>query len=161
MLPPWATKPEMILTYVLFLLAGLISIYSEVIRGFIKIVFTVPPSKMRRAWKASSLRIYRTELLMLQRLHGNAYELLLYVVMEVGRMAITGLFVVALLLILTLGMREHNTSPEQLGINAILALVTLPLALAFPLLSLFILCRRLVEFDKRVAYLERKIAQLS
>ncbi|MCX6635909.1 MAG: hypothetical protein NT090_12635 [Acidobacteria bacterium] len=29
MLPPWATKPEMILTYVLFLLAAVISIYSK------------------------------------------------------------------------------------------------------------------------------------
>jgi hypothetical protein len=76
-------------------------------------------------------------------------------------MAINGAFVVALLLILVLGMRERNTSPEQLGITAILALVTLPLALALPLGSIFIQCRHLVQFDKRVAYLEKKIAQLS
>ena len=97
---------------------------------------------------------------MLKRLHGNAYELLLYVVMEVGRMARNGVFVVALLLMIALGIRERNTSFEQLGIAAILALVTLPLALAFPLGSVFIQCKRLVTFDKRVAYLEKKIAEL-
>ena len=160
MIPPWATKPEMILTYALFVLAALISIYSSDIRRFIKIILTVPPNKMRSAWKASNLHAYRTELLMLKRLHGNAYELLLYVVMEVGRMARNGVFVVALLLMIALGIRERNTSFEQLGIAAILALVTLPLALAFPLGSAFIVCKRLVTFDKRVAYLEKKIAQL-
>ena len=160
MIPPWATKPEMILTYALFVLAALISIYSSDIRRFIKIILTVPPNKMRSAWKASNLHAYRTELLMLKRLHGNAYELLLYVVMEVGRMARNGGFVVALLLMIALGIRERNTSFEQLGIAAILALVTLPLALAFPLGSAFIVCKRLVTFDKRVAYLEKKIAQL-
>jgi hypothetical protein len=98
---------------------------------------------------------------MLKRLHGNAYELLLYVVMEVGRMAISATLVVGLLLILVLGMREHNTSPEQLGIAAILVLVAVPLALALPLGSIFIQCRRLVQFDKRVAYLEKKLVQLS
>src|ERR1022692_3360165 len=98
MIPPWATKPEMILTYALFVLAALISIYSSNIRRFIKIIFTVPPNKMRSAWKASRLLSYQTELSMLKRLHGNAYELLLYVVMEVVRLAINGAFVVALLL---------------------------------------------------------------
>src|ERR1022692_1224720 len=114
---------------------------------------------MRRAWKASNLHAYRTELLMLKRLHGNAYELLLYVVMEVVRLAINGAFVVALLLILALGMRERHTSVEQLGTATILAFVTLPLALAFPLGSVFNVCKRLVTFDKRVAYLEKKIAE--
>jgi hypothetical protein len=50
MLPAWATKPEMIVTYFLFVLAALISIYSSAIRGFITILLTVPPSKVRRAY---------------------------------------------------------------------------------------------------------------
>jgi hypothetical protein len=160
MIPPWATKPEMILTYLLFILAGLISVYSSDIRRFIKIIFTVPPNKMRSAWKTSNLRFYEKDLLTLKRLHGNAYELLLYVLIEVGGMAITGAFVVALLLILALEMRQRSTSPEELGLTSTLALVTLPLALAFPLGNVFTQCKRLANFDKRVAYLEKKIAEL-
>ena len=122
MIPPWATKPEMVLTYILFILAGLISVYSSDIRRFIKIIFTVQPNKIRSAWKASNLRIYENDLLTLKRLHGNAYELLLYVIIEVGRMAIVGVFVVALLLTLALGMRQRSTFPEEVSLNGIIAL---------------------------------------
>jgi hypothetical protein len=161
MLPAWATKPEMIVTYFLFVLAALISIYSVAIRQFLKILFTVPPSKIGRAWRKASLRGYETELLKLKRLHGNAYELLLYAIIEIGRMAISAAFVVALLLIVVLRMKEHYTSPEELGIAATLVLVTIPLFLVFPMGSIFIQCQRLVQFEKRVGYLEKKIADLS
>jgi len=160
MIPPWATKPEMILTYALFVLAGLISVYSSDIRRFIKIIFTVPPNKMRSAWKASNLRFYENDLLRLKRLHGNAYELLLYVLIEVGRMAITGAFAVALLLIVALRMSQRGTSDEEVALTAIFALVTLPMFVAFPLGSVFVQCTRLANFDKRVAYLEKKITEL-
>jgi len=151
----------MIVTYFLFVLAALISIYSAALRRFIAILFTVPPSKVRRAWRKSNLRFYENELSKLKRLHGNAYELLLYAMIEIGRMAISGAFVVALLLILVLGIKERNTSPEELGIAATLAIVILPLFLAFPLGNVFIQCKRLVQFENRAAYLEKQIAELN
>jgi hypothetical protein len=76
-IPPWLPISLSLFLFVL-------GLFREELRRFMKIVFTVPPNKIRSAWKASSLRGYRTELLMLKRLQGNAYELLLYVVMEVG-----------------------------------------------------------------------------
>lgn len=69
MLPPWATKPEMILTYILFVLAGLISVYSSDIRRFIRIIATVPPNKIRAALRAARLVGYQTELANLKRRH--------------------------------------------------------------------------------------------
>ena len=84
----WATKPEMILTYVLFVLAALISVYSTYIRRVLTIVFTVPPSKIRRALRKSSVVMYQSELEALKRQHNNAYELILYLLVETGQMAL-------------------------------------------------------------------------
>jgi hypothetical protein len=158
MLAPWATKPEMILTYVLFLLAALISVYSSAIRRFLAIIFTVPPKKIRSAWKASNLAWYRAKLLELNRRHNNGYELTLFVAMEVARMGISTAFVVVLSGLLALGLYQH---PEMLDIQIIILFSLIPFFLVLPLGGIYIECRRLVNYDEYVKYLEEKIAELS
>ncbi len=58
MLPPWATSPEMILTYILFVIGIFFTLYAGEIRGFMR----VPPSKARNWWKSGLLDAYQTEL---------------------------------------------------------------------------------------------------
>jgi hypothetical protein len=70
MFPSWLTKPEMLVTYGLFLAAALISIYSTDIRA----AFSIPGRKYREARVA----LLQRELEHLRYLHENTYGLLLY-----------------------------------------------------------------------------------
>jgi hypothetical protein len=150
----------MILTYVLFIFAGLISIYSSDIRRFIGILFTVPPNKLRAAWKQARLTSYRTELATLNIRHNNAYQLLLFALTEVGHMAGYGLLIAVIGLFLVARLQGKLT-----GIEAALVLTVyfsaILMFVAAALFKVFIELRRLRRYDERVAYLERKISELS
>jgi hypothetical protein len=160
MLPPWATKPEMLLTYVLFVLAALISVYSSDIRRFIKIILTVPPSKFRSSWKASRLLFYRTELQTLKQRRNSAYELLLYALTTVGSMACyaVALGISGLLLVVIFSNRlTGNEAPIVL----ILYFAAGPFMIAASVTKIFLDLRHLKSYDKRIVHLEKKIAELS
>jgi hypothetical protein len=75
MFPSWLTKPEMLVTYGLFLAAALISIYSTDIRA----IFSIPGRKYREVRMA----LLQQELKHLQYLHENTYGLLLYITRSV------------------------------------------------------------------------------
>lgn len=161
MLPIWATKPEMILTYFLFVLAAFISVYSTDIRRVLTIVFTVPPDKMRRSLKKSRLVMYQLELETLKRRHNNAYELILYLIIETGQMALWAIAFVFTFLVISLKLRQLDKGPyQEFALVAILSLSVVPLFVAMAVGKVYVQCRHLVHYDERVVYLENKIEQL-
>ena len=75
-LPDWLIKPETLFAIVLFVLGVLVSLFSVEIRRLL----SVPPRKWR------GLRVARLQyrLNLMQRLHNDAYRLLLYFMWSIG-----------------------------------------------------------------------------
>jgi hypothetical protein len=74
MLPPWLTKPEVIFGTVLTLICFIGSLYSTEIRRGLR----WPGQKMTRKMIESHLELSEGQLQTLQRIHGDAYQLVLW-----------------------------------------------------------------------------------
>jgi len=98
-LPTWLTQPATIFTLVLFVLSTFVSLFStEIRRGISKSVDR--SGTFLDQWRTNH---YRLQLGTLERLHGNAYELLLYLAAEfVG--AVVSIFRLAALYIVVVGI---------------------------------------------------------
>jgi hypothetical protein len=150
----------MILTYILFLSAALISIYSSDLRRFLTVLFTVPPQKLRAGWKASRLLAYETTLSHLKKRHNNAYELVLYALTEIGGMAIFAVLIGIIGLFLVTALQGKLTG-EQSSLVITTYFAAGPFMIAVSFVKVFVEFRHLKHYDQRVVYLEKKIAELT
>jgi hypothetical protein len=106
------------------------------------------------------LLFYQDELAKLKLRRNNAYELILYFIIEVGRTALYVATIAVACFFITLMAKPQLTS-EEFTLTAIFALSFVPLFIALSLGGIYIKCRHLVKYDERIAYLEKKIAELS
>ncbi len=156
MLPPWATSPEMILTYILFVIGIFFTLYAGEIRGFMR----VPPSKARNWWKSGLLDAYQTELDTLRRIRNNAYEVLIYLITELGQGARISALYLAIGMLIQVLLELQAAPKDDRHFFILVFLCMVPTFIAGGLAKVYFMVRRLKTYDERVDFLEAKIAKL-
>ena len=154
-MPPWASKPEFYVSIFLTVILFILSLYGPEIRR----VIDTRPTKTRNWWRSVWLGYYRQELDTLNRRHNNAYELVLYALTQIGQMAVMALVLGFLGMFLALRPSLGLTS-DQRALVIILYFAPGPFMIAAALAKILIEFRHLNNYEKRVAYLEKKVAAL-
>jgi hypothetical protein len=103
----------------------------------------------------------QNEVLALTKRRNSAYELLLYAILEIGKMALPTLAFVFTFLVISLIMKDYYLgAPEEWVLVVITALSVVPLFIAAAFGRIYVQCRNLVKCDERMAYLAKEIAEL-
>jgi len=142
----------------LFLLSCAVSIYPNELRR----ALAFPPSKARGWWKSRRLDYYTTELAKLKRLHNNGYELLLFVLIQVGGAGLATTFmlvVIGYFYVVHLIAREPFTFISGRTIPVDIAVFLGIWTGSFA--RVFIMAAQLASYEPRASYMETKIAELT
>jgi hypothetical protein len=94
MIPEWVYTPQMIVTYVLFVLAALVSLYTAEIRRFIRSAGQTPRAMMINRLK------YRKRFL--EDVHDNPYNLLLFLAWMLVNTIMVAIWMLLILAVLKL-----------------------------------------------------------
>jgi hypothetical protein len=155
MLPPWASKPEFYAPVLLSFAFFVLSLFGAEIRRFMN----VPPNKARNRWNSGILAAYQSELDNVTRLHNNLYEIITYVLSELGsacRISIVYLAVGCLVQILLILAKADNGERQFFSLWFF---TMVPTFIAGALMKIGFVMKTLKDYDKNVAVLEAKIAK--
>jgi hypothetical protein len=146
------------LPLLMFLLSCVVSLYPNAIRR----ALAVPPNKARGWWKSRRLDYYTTELAHLKRLHNNAYELLLFVLIQVGSAGLVTTFMLMVTASIYLAdLIAHqpftfiSSQTIRVDIGVFLGIWTGSFA------RVFVMAVQLTSYEPRVSYMETKVAELT
>jgi hypothetical protein len=139
-----------------FLATLIVSLYPQEIRGLI----ATPSDKARGWWSAWNRERYVRQLVELKKLHGNAYELLLFALTPLGVAGLVTLFAVLVYFSAYVADSLQHHPFSFAG--------TVPVDISFiggmwsgQVTKVFITAARLNVYDKIVPQLEKRIAELS
>lgn len=148
MIPQWLP-----ICFSLFLFV--LGLYRDEIRRFLR----VPPTKARNWWNSGMLEFYQNELDTLQRIRNNPYELLIYALTELGRDARVSIFYLAAGCLVQILLQLEYASKEDKYFFTLMFFCMVPIFIAGGLMKVGFQLKELKEYDKRVAFLEAKIAK--
>jgi hypothetical protein len=155
-LPTWATKPETIFAVVLFILGIVVSLFAgDIRRGMGRSVER--SGNFLNQWRTN---YYSNELRTLERVHGNPYELLLYLASQfVGAtVGILRLSVVYLIMASVGILAKWTSSKELFVLNPISLAGGALIGRAVPV---FQTLNRLYDYENKRRELQEKVERLS